>query len=297
MDDQKIRCFLETAHTLSFTKAADRLFISQSAVSRSVHALEDELGITLFDRNSKNVVLTPAGKVMMDGLEPIMQRMSALHKQALLVHQGSVGEIRVGLPKEFMVAPFMMALNSFEKAHPDIPLSVITETVDGLSAKLFQNEVDFAIGCRHDMGLVTEPHIDIGKRRVGLAISTQHPLAEHEGRLCLADFKDDVFAVLPDSSAPAKKNLIIRCKRLGFTPNVLIVPDVSTIMLQVVFNKCVSILYDSASIQGNEYIKFLEMDEIEPVTASINWLDNTENRNKQVFIDYFLKYNWNARTV
>ena len=64
MNFSQIKCFLAAADCLSFTKAAERLYLSQPVLSRQIASMEDELGIELFIREKKSIRLTPAGEVM-----------------------------------------------------------------------------------------------------------------------------------------------------------------------------------------------------------------------------------------
>ena len=68
MNFSQIKCFLAAADCLSFTKAAERLYLSQPVLSRQIASMEDELGIELFIREKKSIRLTPAGEVMAEGL-------------------------------------------------------------------------------------------------------------------------------------------------------------------------------------------------------------------------------------
>ena len=151
MDSQKIRCFLEIAKDLSFTRAADRLYMSQSAVSRSIRALETEMQLELFERNSKNTVLTPAGQIMAEGLAELRDSYDQLLQKARSANEGYLSELKIGVLQEFMLDVFPYALNTFELRYPDIAVSLITEPLEILRKKLSEGKIDFLVGCREDM--------------------------------------------------------------------------------------------------------------------------------------------------
>lgn len=75
MDSRKLKYFLEVADAGTFTKAAERLFVAQSAVSKTIQKLEDELLLTLFDRGEKKAVLTPEGRVLMKHAHVILGKL------------------------------------------------------------------------------------------------------------------------------------------------------------------------------------------------------------------------------
>jgi LysR family nitrogen assimilation transcriptional regulator len=78
MELERLRMFLAVAECGSFTEAAKRLFVSHSTMSRAVAALERELGVPLLRRNSRSVVLTPAGEVLLDRAEALLREADAL---------------------------------------------------------------------------------------------------------------------------------------------------------------------------------------------------------------------------
>ena len=71
MNDLQIRCFLEVAKCLNFTKAAKHLYISQSSISRQISSLENEWDLILFERNTKTVKLTGQGKMLSETLREL----------------------------------------------------------------------------------------------------------------------------------------------------------------------------------------------------------------------------------
>lgn len=292
MDSQKIRCFLEIAKDLSFTRAADRLYMSQSAVSRSIRSLETEMQLELFERSSKNTVLTPAGQIMAEGLGELSDSYDQLLRKARSANKGYLSELKIGVLQEFMLDVFPYALNTFELQHPDIAVSLITEPLEILRRKLSEGKIDFLVGCREDMLLDTTKSVPIAKRRIGLAVSSRHPLAGAERELNLKDFENDLFVVLPKEAAPAYRNLIVRCSRRGFVPRIEIAPDILTIMLWVEAGRCVCILYENTAIMGNPNIRFLEMEDMPPIMAAINWTEDNLSPAKQLFIDYISGYKW-----
>ena len=304
MDIQNLICFLELAKTLSFTKAAERLFMSQSSVTRRIQALEAEWKMPLFDRSSKNVVLTAAGKAMAEGLNRISDDYAELYLKAQNIHEGCSGEIAIGVMPEFMLNAFPSMLTSFERQYPDIHFELLSAPLEKLRSKLLAGTLDFVIGGRLDLGLKNHPQIGsilIGYRKLGIAVSAQHPLADSQAPLSLSQFKDDIFVTLPDSVVPARRNLYIRCANCGFVPKVRTAADLSTILLWVETGRCICIIYQNSSLIGNPRLRFLEiqdlvppcMEDLVPTEAEIMWNEATmSNTCKPTFIDYIRSYPW-----
>jgi DNA-binding transcriptional LysR family regulator len=93
MNFSQIKCFLAAADCLSFTKAADRLYLSQPVLSRQIASMEDELGMELFVREKKSVRLTPAGEVLSEGLRQLANDYQALLDRANAMHMGYSGNV------------------------------------------------------------------------------------------------------------------------------------------------------------------------------------------------------------
>ena len=72
MNSRQLEYFLAVAHELNFTKAAESMYVSQTAVTQQIKALEEQLGVSLFERTKKKVVLTPAGKVFLQEASSIL---------------------------------------------------------------------------------------------------------------------------------------------------------------------------------------------------------------------------------
>ena len=82
MELQQIRYFLTLAEELHFWNSAEKLFITQSALSRQIKALEEELGVLLFERSKRTVKLTPAGAFMQEQWLRMMEETECIHRQA-----------------------------------------------------------------------------------------------------------------------------------------------------------------------------------------------------------------------
>ena len=296
VDSQRIACFIEMAKTLNFTKAADNLFLSQSAISRNIRALEAELNLELFERNSKKVVLTRSGKIILDGLLELTERFEDIKKEAALAQQGYYGEIRIGFLQEFILDAIPYAINAFEHLYPNINVLISTAPPQNLIPKLHDGSIDFFVGGR-DLNTVNYPQIVVGHRRIGLTVPATHPLANETRPLTLKDFENDTFVTVPEEAAPARKNLLTRCAKRGFIPKVMTAPDVGTEMHWIELGRCISILYYNTAIAGNPNLRFIEMEDISSTDAVIAWNEDYANPCKKVFSDFIREYHWPMEKV
>ncbi len=120
-----LRAFCLAARHSSFKGAADRLSLTPSAVSHQVKELEEELGVTLFERRTRAVVLTPVGRQLLEDLEPALEAVAAAI--ARTAHGGSVRrQLSVIMPPFFASELFAPRLPQFHEEHPNIDLQVNT---------------------------------------------------------------------------------------------------------------------------------------------------------------------------
>lgn len=119
MDIHTLQCFLTLAHDLNFTKAAEKEHITQSSLSRKINGLEDELGISLFYRDSHQVSLTEAGKEFYYDTSRYMESYYSAIKKARNIHDGYQCPLKIGigLYEHDFLSPF---LPDFVKVHPEI---------------------------------------------------------------------------------------------------------------------------------------------------------------------------------
>ena len=134
---RELRYFVAVAEDLSFTRAAERLHVSQPALSAAVSRLEVRVGVTLLRRTTRRVELTAAGRTLLVHARIVLKATASLDG-ALRVHR-SGGRLRIGIFAHGAGALTLPILQAFESAHPDVqvdvsdvsPLTLVTALVDG----------------------------------------------------------------------------------------------------------------------------------------------------------------------
>nr|WP_040502532.1 transcriptional regulator GcvA [Idiomarina xiamenensis] len=135
-----LKAFEAAARHLSFTRAAEELFVTQAAVSHQVKGLEEHLGIKLFIRRNRALLLTEAGQSYYLDLKAIFdQLLQATDKLLLATEQGS---LTISLPPSFAILWFVPRLSRFRDAYPDIDVRI--KAVDEIDGSL-SDDVDVAI--------------------------------------------------------------------------------------------------------------------------------------------------------
>lgn len=145
MADFRLKVFQSVAKNLSFTKAANELFISQPAITKHIKELESEFGIKLFDRVGTKIAMTQAGIILLSYTEQIC----TLHNEAKFVIsqlKGNVeGNLRVGASTTIAQYVIPLALAKFHERFPEIKLSLVNGNTEYIEEQLLKNEIDIGI--------------------------------------------------------------------------------------------------------------------------------------------------------
>ena len=124
MDFHHLKYFVEVADQKSFSKAARNLHISQSAISRTIKALEDELGVVLFMRNAKSVELTDGGTIFLTHAKRVVFMFEHLKTDFENEFRLEQGSIRIGIPPITDAPIFAQLLGEFKNVYPQIDLEL-----------------------------------------------------------------------------------------------------------------------------------------------------------------------------
>ena len=163
----------------SFSRAAERLHLTQSALSRSLQTLEDELGARLIDRAGKRSTLTPLGEAVLARARRITLEAAEIQRSAELLRQGEAGTIRVGLgsgPGALLMTPLLTHVAAH---YPQVRVAIARGSTELQVAQLRQRELDaLVIDARriaYASDLVIEPLTEL---RGGFVCRAGHPLAQ-----------------------------------------------------------------------------------------------------------------------
>jgi len=145
MDDRKLEVFLTTIQTGSFSKAADELNCTQSAVTQTMNSLENELGLVLLDRSHRGVHLTPAGEKLMPFILEAREGLNKLANQAKSISSGKETPVRIGCFSSIAATWLPQAIKVYRELHPTANFSIKIGT-DTLSDYLVNHTIDLALG-------------------------------------------------------------------------------------------------------------------------------------------------------
>lgn len=213
MDLDQLRYFLGVAEQRNFTRAAEKLRISQPALSRSIQKLEDELGQPVFERKTRAVALTEAGTLLQSRAQQVLTILE--DTKAEITDDGQSGRVRLGaIPT---IAPYFLpeVLRQFSREFPNATLIVQENTTENLLKNLTQGEIDLAI-----LALpVPVRYLDVDELFVEellLVLPTDHPLVDKE-TIRLSDVEPYPFVLL-DEAHCLSDNIVSFCRQRSFQP-------------------------------------------------------------------------------
>lgn len=145
MDLRGLQCFVGVAEDLSFSRAADRLEISQPALSRQIKRLEGELGARLFDRVARRVALTVAGEDLLARARALLQDAESLRTRARDVSGGSSGVLRVGATPQTLESLVSQLLTRYRRVCPKVEVQLVEAGAASLLEQIDHGLVNVAI--------------------------------------------------------------------------------------------------------------------------------------------------------
>ncbi len=200
MEFYQLTYFLAAAQTQNFRKAAELCLVAQSALSRQIAALEEELEVELFKRNKKRVTLTAAGQEFARYVRNAMDQIQEGQQFLAELQAGQRGTIRIGCIESLATAFLPALFASFHQQYPHIRLKVRVNHTDELITFVEQGEVE--------LGLILDPRLqsellivkELFRQPLHLLISAQHALAQKASAVTFEQILTEPFLLLDETS-------------------------------------------------------------------------------------------------
>lgn len=204
---RQMRYFVAVATDRQFSKAAQRLGVSQSTVSEQVRALEEELGAELFLRTSRSVVLTPAGEALLSGASKILADIEHVEQTVQAHARGELGQLRIGAVGPALSRVVPLILRRMARLSPGIGLTLQPMPTEAQVSALVQGDLEagFVRGVQRRPGLKVET---IADEDLCAVLPSDHRLAGHR-QVDLADLNGETFVFWPRAANAAFYDQII----------------------------------------------------------------------------------------
>lgn len=179
MDIERLNCFITVYECGSYTRAAEQLHLSQTAVTRAIQLLEQELGTELFDRTHKQISATESGKVFYMEAERILHQVQLSEENMKLYLNGDLGTLKVGFIRNMDPSVLTGIVNEFARMNPNIHLDLSSHDQSTLYESLKEGQLDcimtFPQPCSLDCSSVL-----IRRYELMAAVSVKDPRATSE---------------------------------------------------------------------------------------------------------------------
>ena len=185
MELRQLEYLVAVAEEANFTRAAQRVHISQSGVSAQIRQLEHDLGATLIDRSGRTATLTQAGEMAVKGAREILAASAALRQSVEEVTGLLSGRLTVGMVTACTITALFDALATFHRAHPRVAITLLEDDSATLVERVHAGALDIALigAAGPPPGLEAHP---IVSERLAAAAAKDHPLSGRT-RLTLND--------------------------------------------------------------------------------------------------------------
>ena len=230
MLQQRIQTFLEVANCLSFSTAARNLYISQQAVTKQIASLEQELGLRLFYRTTRQVTLTPAGSLLRDSFTQINRQIRSDIRKARELNSSGKSLLRVGFLSSLSRKDIILPVTDYLMKHcPELALDIRLLDFVALRNSLLDDRLDFCVTTSNDWRFWPGIHTTVlQQKQFQVVYSTRHPLAKQD-TITLQDLAAHTQLTLPND------NMLSGIEQWGRKipfSKVVACPDISTLMVR-----------------------------------------------------------------
>lgn len=274
MELRHLRYCVALAEVQNFTRAAERTHVAQSTLSHQIKQLEDELDVTLFNRDGKSVSLTQAGRDFVDTITPILKQVDAAVGALKASPDQLTGELRIAATHSFNVQLIPQCLAAFMEKFPQVKVIVEELSGDQIAQGLENGTLDLGISYRPAVprGLWFEP---LFNEELKLIMSPTHPLAKRK-RVRMVELNGLPLALLTRNFST--RQLLDECfEAAGAEPQVVAEMNAISPMVELVRRtRLCSIVSDNA-LSGEPDLVAVALENPTPIrTPGLLWNRNRE---------------------
>ena len=235
MEFHQLRYFVAAAEEMSISRAAERVHVSQPALSRQIALLEEELGVLLFDRIRKRIHLTDAGGFFLMKARQLLCDAESGLQQVREQFGGVRRTLRLGFISPFLDDLVAPAVREFQQRHLNSKVSLFDLAPRAQLDRLRQHELDAAI-----LGNIEDHERDqfvvkrLSRHRMAVVVPEGHALAAKKS-IKLATLKNDEWISLSNAFFPGRREFLIEtCEQAGFIPRITSELDSLPMMLATI---------------------------------------------------------------
>jgi len=224
MDLRHLRYFLCVAQEMHFGRAALRLGISQPPLSQQIRALEEELGVRLFDRTSRRVRLTQAGRLFEPEARQTLAQADRAAQIARMAGRAEIGQLGLALTTSGpFVPPVARALYRFRQTHPGVELTLREQGRDEQVESVRARQLDVGILRDYEAPVLPDGMVShcLLREEMLLALRSDHWLARRDAPPGISDLREEPLVLYGGSSgAGFTDHFLALCTGAGFMPKI-----------------------------------------------------------------------------
>jgi DNA-binding transcriptional LysR family regulator len=222
MELRHLRYFVAVAEALSFTKAAERLHLTQPGLTRQIKDLEAEIGVWLFDRAGNRISLTQEGESFLLDTRRLLAECAHSVQAVQRLSRGEASQLNIGYVANIYHDLLPATLGAFRKACPRTALNLFDMTPAEQYQALEERKIDLGFVCFRARSTGSDlQSASVGQDIMMVAVAEVNPLAK-KAKIDLKDLEPMFFVGMSQKTYPGSNEwLIDACREAGFTPRIL----------------------------------------------------------------------------
>ncbi len=246
------------------TKAANKLFITPSALNQHLHKLEGEIGVPLFAKAEEGWVPTEAGEIYLEASKKILNIKKNAYNLITDISDKKNLNLIIGIPPERGSGMFTSIYPIFHEEFPQVTINLVERRVKVQEELLKKGMIDIGFITTTDSQKTNNTHIHLKDEEIFIAVSKNNPICNHAKKSNSAPFpyldieflRDEKFAIM-NSSSTFRTFVDSILEKANITPNILFETSrVSTVMNVVSSNFCCGIVHEAAFVYNTDNINF-----------------------------------------
>ena len=247
MNLNQLEYFIAVAETLNFTKAAERSFITQTAISQQIRSLEDTVGVKLLERDKHHVRLTAAGETYLREARAIVEHSNDAIRLARSVSEGVSGSLCIGFIRGYVYEGIADLIRDYHTLYPNVNISFYRDNMNGLYSALESGRCDLIFNLAPSIGKDYPAGISskyVSSYPLVVAMPQGHRFSDRKS-LKYPELEGEDFIIMQPSARPKDdaEEVLVAYERGGFIPNIVASEaEPETLLLMVSAGMGISVL-------------------------------------------------------
>ena len=285
MTFKQLEYFAAVARTLSFTEAANEVFVSQPALSRGIVSLENELGVSLLNRNHHTVSLTPAGTLLASELPELRKELDRVITLVRQTENGLMGRLNIGVLEEQQLDEVMqVTFNYFAQSLPLVEFMPVRMDGRELIDELSRNRLDIIFSM--DFGLSDNPDLDVlqlDSVPFCMLVPPEHRMAG-KNSASLSDFQQDTIIIDEGQKLTGEAAFLQGCfHQAGIAPEVKMASNIHTRLLWAESGFGVSVFNASNRACSSSSVRAVPLNDVPNAKLVLAWKKDSQNPSLRIF--------------